>query len=93
MLPLSVKKHIRKEKARIRREFLSLGEQEEQIKKVYQKFEHVPLLPKEEPKKVDVKKVKPQIKAKTTSVIKQKTTKTNIKKIDKAKRKTKKIAK
>ena len=53
----------------------------------------MPLLPKDEPKKIGIKKVKPKIKTKTTSVIKQKTTKINIKKIDKAKRKTKKIAK
>jgi len=34
----SLRKHIRLEKARIRREVLSLGEQQEQFSKLYQKF-------------------------------------------------------
>ena len=37
-LPKSVRKYIRKEKARIRREVLSLDEQQELINKLYQKF-------------------------------------------------------
>jgi len=37
-LPKSVKKHIRKEKARIRREVWNLKEQEKLIKKVYEKL-------------------------------------------------------
>jgi len=38
-LPKSVRKFIRKEKARIRREVLDLKEQEEKIKELYQKLE------------------------------------------------------
>ena len=37
-LPKSARKHIRKEKARIRRQFFDIKEQEELIKKLYQKF-------------------------------------------------------
>jgi len=37
-LPKSLRKYIRKEKARIRREVLDLKEQRELIKKIYQKF-------------------------------------------------------
>ena len=37
-LSQSVRKHIRKEKARIRREVLDLKEQEKSIKKLYEKF-------------------------------------------------------
>lgn len=37
-LPRGARKHIRHEKARIRREFLDKKEQEVQIKKVYEKF-------------------------------------------------------
>jgi len=37
-LPKSAKKYIRKEKARIRRQFFDIKEQEELIKKLYQKF-------------------------------------------------------
>ncbi len=37
-LPRSVRKHIRKEKARIRREVLDLDKQEELISQLYQKF-------------------------------------------------------
>ena len=54
-LPLSVRKHIRQEKARIRREFSDLGEQEEQIKKIYQKFVYMFPKLKIKLKKVDKK--------------------------------------
>ena len=37
-LPKSVRKFIRKEKARIRRQFLDLKKQKEEIKKLYKKF-------------------------------------------------------
>jgi len=37
-LPKSIRKYIRKEKARIRREVLDLKEQEKQIKQLYEKF-------------------------------------------------------
>ncbi len=37
-LPKSLKKYIRKEKARIRREVLDLEEQKELIGKLYQRF-------------------------------------------------------
>jgi len=37
-LPKSLRKFIRKEKARIRREVLDIKEQEEKIKELYQKF-------------------------------------------------------
>jgi len=37
-LPNSIRKFIRKEKARIRREVLDLKEQEEKISNLYQKF-------------------------------------------------------
>ena len=37
-LPPSIRKYLRKEKARIRREVLDLKEQEKQIQKLYQKF-------------------------------------------------------
>jgi hypothetical protein len=37
-LPRSIRKFIRKEKARIRREILDLKKQEEEIKKLYEKF-------------------------------------------------------
>lgn len=92
-LPNSAKKHIRIEKARIRREFLSLEEQKEQIRKVYQKFEYMFPKPKTEPKKAD-KKIKIQkesikkVKVKKAPAEQLKTTKTNTKKTDKAKRKT-----
>jgi hypothetical protein len=37
-LPKSIRKYIRKEKARIRKEVLDLKEQERLIKELYQKF-------------------------------------------------------
>lgn len=37
-LPKSIRKFIRKEKARIRREIFNLKEQEEKIKELYQKL-------------------------------------------------------
>ena len=37
-LPKSIRKYIRKEKARIRREVLDMGKQEELINKLYEKF-------------------------------------------------------
>jgi len=37
-LPKSLRKYIRKEKARIRREFLDLKEAENKIKQLYEKF-------------------------------------------------------
>ena len=37
-LPRSIRKYIRKEKARIRREVLGLKKQEEEISRLYQKF-------------------------------------------------------
>jgi hypothetical protein len=38
-LPKSIRKYIRKEKARIRREVLDLKEQEKLIEELYQKFQ------------------------------------------------------
>jgi len=37
-LPKSLRKHVRKEKSRIRREVLNLKEQEKQINELHQKF-------------------------------------------------------
>jgi len=37
-LPKSVRKYIRREKARIRRDVLDLEEQKRQIKEIYKKF-------------------------------------------------------
>ena len=37
-MPKSIRKHIRQEKARIRREVLNLKKQKELINKLYQKF-------------------------------------------------------
>lgn len=37
-LPKSIRKYIRKEKARIRKEILDLEKQKEEIQKLYQKF-------------------------------------------------------
>jgi len=37
-MPKSVRKYIRREKARIRRQFFDVKEQEELIKKLYQRF-------------------------------------------------------
>jgi hypothetical protein len=37
-LPKSLRKHIRREKARIRREVFDVKQQEELIQKLYQKF-------------------------------------------------------
>lgn len=37
-MPKSLRKHIRNEKARIRREVLDLNEQKEQINKLYEQF-------------------------------------------------------
>jgi len=37
-LPRSVRKYIRREKARIRRDVLDLEEQKRQIKEIYKKF-------------------------------------------------------
>lgn len=37
-LPKSIRKYIRKEKARIRREFFDLEEQKKQIAELYKKF-------------------------------------------------------
>ena len=39
-LPQSIRKHIRKEKARIRREVLDSKKQEELIKKLYEKLKN-----------------------------------------------------
>jgi hypothetical protein len=38
-LPKSIRKYIRKEKARIRRQALDLKEQEKQISELYKKYE------------------------------------------------------
>jgi len=40
-LPKSVRKYLRKEKARIRREFLDKKEQEKEIKKLYEKVKNI----------------------------------------------------
>ena len=84
-LPNSIRKHIRKEKARIRREIFSVEKQQEKIKKLYQKFDPIKLPSKPPIKVLAVKsrKAKPillkkgqaskKIKSKTAS--KQKTKK------------------
>ena len=46
-LPKSLRKFIRKEKARIRREVLDLKEQERLINELYQKFLKTPVIIKE----------------------------------------------
>lgn len=63
-LSKSIRKHIRIEKARIRREFLDLKEQERQIKELYQRF-----LPGQESKAVKKEK---EIKEKPDLVKKKK---------------------
>jgi len=40
-LPRSVRKYIRQEKARIRREIWDLKKQKEEIKKLYQRFQKI----------------------------------------------------
>lgn len=42
-IPRSLRKYIRKEKARLRREVLDLKEQEKQIKELIKKFQKNPL--------------------------------------------------
>lgn len=37
-LPLSIRKHIRKQKARVRREYIDPEKQDEKINKLYQEF-------------------------------------------------------
>lgn len=49
-LPKSVRKHIRQEKARIRREVLDLKEQERLIDELYKKFLKEKSKPKDEDK-------------------------------------------
>mgnify|MGYP001575397953 FL=1 len=49
-LPKSIRKYIRREKARIRREVLDLKEQERLIQELYQKFFKIPLVIKKEEK-------------------------------------------
>jgi len=39
-LPRSIRKFIRREKARIRREILDIKKQEELIKEIYKKYDH-----------------------------------------------------
>ncbi len=41
-LPKSIRKHIRQEKTRIRREVLDIKEQEKQIQEIYKKFFKAP---------------------------------------------------
>jgi len=41
-LPKSIRKYIRFQKARIRREFLDAKEQEKKIEEIYQKFRTLP---------------------------------------------------
>lgn len=48
-MPKSIRKHIRKEKARIRSQVLDIKEQEELIAKLYEKFSKKP---KQETKKL-----------------------------------------
>ena len=55
-LPKSQRKHIRKEKARIRREVLDLKKQEELINQLYEKFLKKPILEKPAPKEQTLKK-------------------------------------
>jgi hypothetical protein len=50
-MPRSVRKHIRNEKARIRREFSSTKEQKERISKLYQGFSKQEATVKAEEKK------------------------------------------
>ena len=98
-LPSSVKKHIRKEKARIRREFFSNDDIRTQIDKLYDRFEY--FVPK--PKKPEVEKTKEQKSKKTIKKVskkapsKTKKIKTTVAKKDnktvKINPKTKKIAK
>lgn len=64
-LPRSVQKHIRKQKARIRREFLDEAQRKEQIEKLYQKFV-VPVL-KKKPKKVEQPATKKKVQTKKSS--------------------------
>ncbi|MDP2910225.1 MAG: hypothetical protein Q8N58_00325 [bacterium] len=55
----SVRKFIRKEKARIRRDVLDVGQQREQIAKLYP---NAPIKPKTETKDSQDKKIKPNLK-------------------------------
>jgi hypothetical protein len=57
-LPRSTKKYVRFQKARIRREFLDKEKQDEEIKKLYEKFIQKPV--KSEIKPKTFKKRKPK---------------------------------
>ncbi|MCD6429478.1 hypothetical protein J7L09_02155 [bacterium] len=56
-LPKSIRKFIRQEKARIRREVLNFEEQEKLIKELYERF-----LKQEKPVKAEIKKDQPALK-------------------------------
>lgn len=72
-LPASVKKHIRKEKARIRRDFLSDETRDDLIKKLYAKFnDYINESEKEKEQKND-KLEKKEIKPKKNIKLKSKT--------------------
>ena len=67
-LPRSQRKHIRQEKARIRREVFDLKKQQELINQLYEKFLKKPVLEKPTSKKPTLKKPtskKPFLKKKT----------------------------
>ena len=61
-MPSSFRKHIRKEKARIRREILDSEKREQLIKELYLKFE-----PREKDSQVEMRKpkLKPEVKSET----------------------------
>jgi len=54
----SIRKHIRFQKARIRREVLDFKQQQERIQELYQQFAKNPEKKKEKPRKVTQKKKK-----------------------------------
>ncbi len=68
-MPKSTRKFIRREKARIRREFLDIKEQEDKIKQIYQKF------PKTKNKELKKTKKKKAIKKEKTTKVTKKVTK------------------
>lgn len=63
-LPNSLRRFIRKEKARIRRGILDIKEQEELISKLYEKMIRKPKEVKEKSEEKEISKKKPKVKTK-----------------------------
>ncbi|MFH1656784.1 MAG: hypothetical protein ABH956_03360 [Candidatus Nealsonbacteria bacterium] len=96
----SVKKYIRKEKSRIRREFLTLKEQEEMISKLYRKIKSKPVIGKKKPiqeissKNIKVGNDKKEAKKEVKKVVDKKSVKKRkVEKTEKKEKETKKTKK